>query len=265
MKLKKYQVLIEAFNAYYAIGLLLYGLGLYISSNTRMFLWIFFGASLIITGWTGFLLRSFLEHRNRRHGFRIMSDVMTYEIKPQHRYTLRYTTTLKAQTNHLMVYPVGYQWTGHGHEGVPIVTGDGHRLVAAVEPSKENIGATHTTPHKITGHAAGDSHYWFIAFNPPLHNGEVVDIKYSQEFHDEDAYANPILYYFVKIPMKRLELNVKFSKPSMPKEVWCSYIKPSDPKRSYKTTGVRYDSEKQWATWVIEKPKKGYYYRIQWQ
>lgn len=264
MQYKKHRTLIETLNNYYALAVLLYGIGLYVSSNTRVFIWIFFGASLIITGWTGFLLKSYLAHRYGLHGFRMLSDIMTYEIKPQDKYILRYTTTLRAETNHLMVYPIGYQWSGSGHEGVPEIVGEGHRLVTAIEPSNEYAGHSKTIPHKITGHADGDWHYWFVAFNPPLHKGEVVDVKYSQEFHDKDGTAKPILYYFVRIPMKRLELNVKFPKTALPKDVWCSYIKPSDPRHSYKTKGVRYDAEKQWATWIIEKPKKGYCYRIHW-
>lgn len=65
--------------------------------------------------------------------------------------------------------------------------------------------------------------------------------------------------------MKRLVLNVKFPADNLPQSVSCSYIKPSDTRRTHHVGDISYDPDKQWATWTIENPKKGYSYRIQWQ
>ncbi|HEX6258661.1 MAG TPA: hypothetical protein VFZ48_04230, partial [Candidatus Saccharimonadales bacterium] len=200
-----------------------------------------------------------------RHGFSIVSDNMSYEISPNNRSVLRFATKIKAGDNHLMVYPIGYQWTGSGEESVPKVTGKHQQLLTLTQKQR----GRHTlkpVPYEATAVSTdGDWHYWFIALNPPVHKGDVIEIKYSQEFHDKKGQARPYLYYFVRTPMKQLELNVKFPTSMRPKLVSSSFIKPSEPSRPYPKAGVVYDPHKQWATWVIEKPKKGYCYRIHWQ
>jgi hypothetical protein len=65
--------------------------------------------------------------------------------------------------------------------------------------------------------------------------------------------------------MQRLELNVKFNKKTLPNKVTSSIIKPSNPERPFAKTGVEYSRDKQWATWVIDNPKRGYCYRIHWE
>ena len=203
--------------------------------------------------------------RNQRHGFRIISDVMSYEINGNHKYTLRYATTIKAANDHLMVYPIGYRWTGSGVEAIPKLNGKGQQLLTPLQPRHKG-SAIKIAPYEApTVSTEGDWHYWFIALNPPVHKGEVVEIKYTQEFQDKKGMARPYLYYFVRTPMKQLELNVKFPANALPTSISSSYIKPSDPNRPYLKPGVEYDPDKQWATWVIERPKKGYCYRIHWQ
>ncbi|HYG83478.1 MAG TPA: hypothetical protein VD907_01225 [Verrucomicrobiae bacterium] len=263
--LKKLRKLIEAINTYYAFAVLLYTLVLFIAANTEVFVWIFAIVTPFLAGWGGYLFYDFLAQRNQRHGFRILSDSMSYEINSNHRSVLRYTTKIRADTNHLMVYPVGYQWSGSGEEGIPKVSGKGQQLLALFK-NKTSRGSMKPAPYVATTVSTeGDWHYWFIALNPPVHKDEEIEVKYSQEFHDKKGVAKPYLYYFARTKMERLELNVKFPANARPQVVTSSYIKPSEPSRPYTVPGAVYNPERQWATWVIEKPKKGYCYRIHWQ
>ncbi len=261
--LKKLQKFIEAINTYYAFALLLYALLLYAAGNSRVFLWILCGGVPLLMAWGGYLLRSVVEQRTQRHGFTVMSDSMIYEIGPKHNYTLRYTTRLRAATDHLMVYPIGYQWSGSGVEGIPLLAHDGQQLLTVYRHDRRS---TETLPYEaMTVSTEGNWHYWFIAFNPPVHRGNDVEIKYSQSFQDKAGTAKPYLYYFVRTSMKTLELSVKFPTGSHPIDVRSSYVKATDPNRPYNKPGVVYDKDKQWATWIIHRPKRGYSYRIDWQ
>lgn len=260
--MRKIRKWVDTINTYYAFALLLYALILFIARHSNIFL-----AFLLVTlpplaCWTGFLLRSYVDRRNQRYGFKMVSDSMTYEIRKDHRYVLRYSTKLQAAGDHLMTYPIGYQWTGAGKQGPPKVLAKKQQTLAVVHRAKN--GTEKTTPYKSADSTDGEWHYSFVAFNPPVHKGEVVYIDYSQEFHDKKHRAKPILYYFVRIPMKRLELTVTFPASALPKDVVGSYIKPSDPSRPFLKRGVRYNKGKRWATWVINKPKRGYCYRLTW-
>ncbi len=265
MDSKKLQKLIEAINAYYAFALLVYAAVLYLANNSYLFFWIFILSTPILTGWTGYLIKSYLQQRNQRYGFKMLSDVISYEIKSNNRYILRCSTKIRADASHLIVYPVGYKWTGDGEETPPIITGKGQQLLGLVERYTSKNDVAKITSYKETVSAEGDWHYWFVALTPPVYKGDIVDIEYSQEFYDKRNVAVPRLSHFVRTPMKRLELNVKFQANDLPKSVTCSFIKPSDPRRAHPSNGVNYDPQKQWATWVIENPKRGYCYRIQWQ
>lgn len=256
--------LVEAVNDYYAFSLLAYAAVLYVASHHHVFFWILGFATPILAGWTGYLLKSYLDSRNQRRGFRIVSDSMTYEIHPKNRYTFRYNTKIRAEWNHLMVYPIGYQWTGEGVEGTPKVTGKGQHLLSTVKQGAK--AAIKISPYQSTGLTTeGDWHYWFIALNPPLFKGDTARIKYSQEFFDKKGRARPHLGYFVRVPMQELVLNIKFDPKNMPKKVMSTIIKPSDPNHPYTTPGVKFDREKQWATWTIQNPKKGHCYNIHWE
>jgi hypothetical protein len=265
MNLKKLQKLLNAINTYYGSAVLLYTAVLYFTAHSHLFRWIFMLSTPILTAWSGYLLKGYLDSRNLRYAFRKLSDVMTYEIVDNHKYILRFTTTLKAGANHLLVYPIAYQWTGRGEESVPTITNPGQQLLAHVKRRTNKDNTVEVAPTNVTTETNGDWHYWFIGLNPPVHKDEIVEIKYSQEFYDTKASAKPYLYYFVKTKMKRLELNVKFPAGALPQKVTGYYIKPSDPGRPYTSKDVDYDSDKQWATWTINHPKKGYCYRIEWQ
>jgi hypothetical protein len=260
---KKIQNVLDRIDSYYALALTLYAAALYVLGNTYLFFWIFVAATPVLTGWGGYLLKSYVEQQSQRYGFKVVSNIMSYEINPNHKYVLRYTTKVQSQANHLMVYPICYQWTGSGEEGVPKVTGKGQQLLTL---AKRGRGALSAKPYEASAVSTEDDwHYWFIALNPPVHKGGHVEIKYSQEFHDKKGVAKPYLYYFVRTRMKRLELNVRFPANSKIKTITGSYIKPSDSNRPYPTPGVVYNEDDQWANWVIDKPKKGYCYRINWQ
>lgn len=258
--LKKLQKFIEAINTYYAFALLVYAAALYVASDSTLFIWILLCLTPLLAAWGGYLLRSFVEQRTQRHGFRILSDSMTYEIGRQHNYTLRYNTRLLAATDHLMMYPICYRWSGTGNEGIPQLASEGQQLLAPLRVAHQR-----TMPFEpMSVSTEGNWHYWFVAFNPPIHKGGMVDIKYSQEFQDRRDTARPYIYYFVRTSMKKLELNVKFPSGYHPTAVTSSFVKVSDPNRPYIKPGVVYDADKQWATWVIHNPKRGYY-RIDWQ
>lgn len=261
---KKIHKWIEAINTYYAFAVLVYPVILFVANQIQLFIWIFAITTPLLAGWSGYLLKIYLDRRRLRHGFEIIADSMTYEIGQNHHYTLRYNTTAKARTTHLMTYPVGYQWSGSGEEAVPKLAGSGQELLGIVQKRKSYH--LRPVPYQSSGTSTeGDWHYWFIAFNPPVHTGDEIQIKYSQEFYDKQGTAQPYLYYFVRTAMKRLELHVRFPQNANEKIVTSSYIKPSDPHRPYAMPGVVYDADRQWASWIIEKPKIGYCYRIHWQ
>ncbi|HEU5187143.1 MAG TPA: hypothetical protein VFT87_01425 [Candidatus Saccharimonadales bacterium] len=261
--IRKIRKWVDTINTYYAFALLLYGLILFIARHSNIFLAFLLVTLPPLTGWTGYLLRSYFDRRNQRHGFTMVSDGMSYEIRKNHKYILRYTTKLRAAGDHLMTYPVGYQWTGAGRQGAPHVFSKHQHIMKVVHKSKN--GVEKIAPYKLANAADGDWQYSFVAFNPPVHNGELVQIDYEQEFYDKQHRAKPILYYFVRTPMKRLELSVKFPASGLPKAVTGSYIKPSDSRRPYLKRGVRFNKNQRWASWVISKPKRGYCYRITWQ
>jgi hypothetical protein len=251
---------VDAINNYYAFALLVYTVALFAASYSNVFVLVFILATPVVAVWGGYLTKSYFDRRTLRHGFRIETDVMSYEIGANRRYKLHYDTKLKAGRDNLMVYPISYQWTGSGDESIPKIKGKGLQLMAPVTGGRKP--AAYGTSSSSTD---GDWRFWFIALNPPVHKGDIVDINYTQEFFDKRGEANPCLYYFARIPMKRLTLNVMFAKGATPSEVTCSYIKPSRPDRPFETTGVEYDRAKHWATWVIENPKVGYCYRINWK
>lgn len=263
--LKKLQKYIAAINTYYAFAVLLYTAALYAASHSYPFAWLIITITPLLAGWTGYLLKGYFDQKQLRHGFRIVADKMTYEIGRQGKSLLHFHTTLQAATNHLMVYPISYQWTGEGDEAIPEVTGPGQRLLALVRRHGHDSDEVKVAPYDFTSSIQGDWHYWFVALNPPLHRGDITELQYTQAFHDKKGVAKPILYYFVKVPMKRLELSVKFPKEALPQTVKGSIIKASDPRRPRPVAGVQYDPEKQWATWVIKNPKTGACYRIEWQ
>lgn len=257
----KLKELADAINSYYALALLIYPALLFVTSNTKLFVAVALVASPIMAGWGGYLLRSFVARNNRWYGFRVVSDVMTYEIDQHHKYSLRYATTVKADTNHLMVYPVGYQWTGKGTEDVPTVTTKGQQLLSIVKNNKVT-----PLPYKESSVSLeGDWHYWFIALNPPMHKGQVTTLRYKQNFHDKEQAAKPFLFYYVRTKMEKLELNVIFPASALPKKVVGTYTKLSDMSRPYTDASVVYDVDERKASWTILKPKKGYCYRLDWQ
>lgn len=259
--LKKIRLWVEAINTYYAFALLLYGAGLFALRHSTIFILILVATLPVLAGWSGYLLRSYLDRRSQRHGFSVLSDSMSYEVRSRNKYTLRYVTRLKAATDHLMTYPVGYQWTGSGKHLAPRLNADKQYLLTAVRHTKN--GEVRTVPYKSTV-AGGDWHYNFVAFNPPVHRGDIVTVQYKQDFYDTKHHAKPMLYYFARLPMKRLELSVKFLPNALPRKVTCSYIKPSDPSRPYEQKGFYYDQNHGWVIWTIAKPKRGYCYRITW-
>lgn len=257
---KKLEDVPDLVNTYYAFVLTVYAFALYIGNHSHLFWQSLFLATPLLAAWAGFQFRDFYTRRTQRHGFRVVSDVMTYEIVNKRESTLRFDTRLKAGTDHLMVYPIGYQWDGT-NESTPKIRGNGQRLLGPV--------GTGDVQQKInyinqTESAEGDWHYWYIALNPAVHKGDIVDISYSQELQDNKNTAKPSLYYFVRVPMGQLELTVKFG-AVRPRSITGSFVKSSDRSRPHIVEGVRFDTTTNSATWTIEKPKKGYCYRVDWQ
>lgn len=263
MDLKKVQKYIEAINTYYGFAVLAYVAILYVASHNHLFWWILLALTPLLAGWTGSLIYGFWLRRHQRYGFRVIADAMTYEILGSHNYSLRYTTTLKADENHLFTYPIGYQWSGKGEESLPRLLDPDQKLLGVVH-TNEKDDSVNVAPYRENVTNEGEWKFWLVGLSQPVYKGEIVQVKYAQDFNDKKGAAKPYLYYCVRTSMERLELNVKFP-DEKPKTVYGSYIKPTDTRRAILADGVQYDPEKQWAAWVIHKPKIGYTYRIQWQ
>lgn len=258
--MKKINDWINAINNYYAFALLLYGAALYVSSLSHAFVIVFMIATPVIAGWGGYLFKSFIDKRTLRHGFKVRSEQIEYQIQAGRRYALRYKTKLEAHADSLMVYSYSYQWTGEGDESMPKLRGKGMQLMSPLTATRKLVPY-----HIASGSTTGDWRYWFIAINPPTNKGDVIEIDYTQDFYDKKNEAKPYLYHFVRVPMERLTLSVSFSKNDTPTDVEGSFIKPSQPSRPYAASGVEYDPSRRWATWTIEHPKVGYCYRIHWK
>jgi hypothetical protein len=264
MDVNKLRKAIEAINTYYAFAVLLYVAALYVAGHSQYFLWLLIVITPLIAGWTGYILNNVLSARRQRYGFRVLSDNLTYILKGDHRASLKYVTKLQADANHLMVFPVGTQWTGKGEEHVPVITGEDQKLLGVVRIDEKSSKTTFG-PYIESVPTEGNWHYWFVGLKSPLYKGEQTEIKYSQDFEDTRLSAKPCLYYLVRTSMKTLDLQVKFPDNKMPKEVTCRIVKPGDSRRSYPSKGIIYDPDKNWATWRIDNPKRGYCYRIEWQ
>jgi hypothetical protein len=266
MELNKFQNVVNAVNSYYGFAIIIYAVALFLTGHGHLFWWAFIILTPILCAWGGYLLKPVVDRRVQRYGFRLLSDVMSYEISPNHKYTLRYTTKIKAEMDRLFVYPLSHQWTGSGEdEAAPVLSGSNQYLMGLVKDDHLKDHPQSIEPYELTLGSSGDWQFWFVAFNPPLHKGNTAEIKYSQVFHDPDGSAKPCLYYIVRTAsMKSLELNVKFPKNSAPKNVTASYTKPSNSTKFYKIKNFRYDHEKQWAILQIDNPKKGCCYRIDW-
>lgn len=264
MVLHKLHKFVEIINTYYAFAVLMYVVALYVSSHSQLFWWIIASVTPILAAWSGFLFKSYLDGRNQKHGFKLLSQVMSYEIDDNNLYTLRYTTSLEALANRLMIYPVGYQWSGESEGSIPRILSANHKLVGVINKYDHDSKTAKVRSYSENVPTEEEWDYWFVGFEKALYRGDKALVKYEQEFLDKKRKAKPCLYYVVNTPMEKLELNVKFAKSKMPSRVECSYFKLSDRRKIVKSDGVIFDPEKQWAVWSIEKPKLGYCYRIDW-
>jgi hypothetical protein len=265
MDWKKVQKLVEAINTYYAFAVLMYVAAIYVASHNHLFWWILLAVTPLLAGWTGYLLKGYFEDRNLKHGFKVISNVMSYEILGDHHYRLHYKMKIKAEANRMMVYPIGYQWSGETEGSLPVLSDPGQHLVGVVDKHDPLTGTFKVSSYKESVSSEGDWNYWFVSFDHALYKGETIDINYTQDFYDKKRIAKPWLYYMVNTSTDKLELSVKFPADSLPKKVTSSFSKLSDRRKSYASKGVNYDPEKQWATWVINHPKFGHVYRIDWQ
>ena len=266
---KKLRQFIDAVNSWYGFSLIAYAAVVYLYSHTVLLISLLLLGIPIFTGWGGYIFRGYWQARTQRYGFRILSDDVSYEIGPNKTYTFSYNTQVKACVDHLMVYPVGYRWSGEGEETMPQVTGAGQHLLAMIQNPKHKKGKkadlAKLLPYQTTISADGDWRYSFIVLNPPIHKDQTVNIEYSQGFVDTKNKARPRLNYFVRMPLDEVTLNIKFPDGVEPKKLTSSYIKPADPSKPLEREGVVFDKTKHWATWHITDPKPGYCYRIDWE
>jgi hypothetical protein len=261
MDFKRLQKWMNSVNGYYAFALLLYGIGLYLFRHSNLIVWLVALVVPLLTGYLGYMTNSFLIDRHEAFGFTITSVTMTYELLGNSKYLLRYTLQLKARRDRLMVYPLNHIWTGAGVEGLPRLTNKGQQLLGTVQP--DGKGGVMVAPY-VDSRTDGEFKYWFAAFDPPIHRGESVEIKYHQEFKDTEGRAKPWLYYTVRTSIKQLELSVKYPADALPNTVRSGYFRLADRRRVYPTNGVRYDRDKQWATWSIQRPRARRGYQIDW-
>lgn len=265
MDWKKVQKLIEAVNTYYGFAVLVYLAVLYIASHNHIFWWALLTLTPVLAGWTGYLLKGYLEGRNLKYGFQVESHEVTYEILGSNRYRYTLSTQVKAAANRLMTYPVGYQWSGEGIGSIPKLPISGQSLLGIISKYNSDTGTAHITPYKEQVSSESDWNYWFVGLDHALYKGETANIKYIQDFYDARKKAKPYLYHMVNTATKKLELNVKFSAENLPTHVSGSYFKLNDRRRTYLAKGVVYNPDTQVATWTISRPKYGYCYRIDWQ
>jgi hypothetical protein len=267
---KKAQNIANAINSYYAAAVIVYGVVIYVVNyiyshnynHLHFLIWIPIIIAPFIGGWSGYLLKSYLDQRNQRYGFKTISDSTTYEIAADNKYILHSTLKLQAASNYVMMYPFTYKWSGKGTEGIPKVTGKGQTLLAL---QRRKNGKINYVPYEISS-TQGAWHTWFIAINPPIHKGDKITIEYSQELLDKKGSAQPNLWHVVNTPIDKLELKVQFPPHMTPTDYTSSYTKPSDQRRPYiVASGARYDVANRQIIWTIQKPKLGYYYSIDWK
>lgn len=265
MDWSKLHKLVEAVNTYYAFTVLLYVAVIYVSSHSQIFLWILLALTPVIAGWTGWLLQSYFAGRNEKHGFRLLDHVMTYEVLGGNRYRYSLQARVRAEANRLMVYPVGYQWSGEGPVYLPQIRDKGQHLVGTVENYNSDTAAAHVAPYKEIVASEADWNYWFVGFDRALYRGEIAEIHYTQDFYDAKKKAKPCFYHMVNSSVKKLEMNVRFPADALPTTVTASYFSLKDRRRVHMSKEIEYSPDKQWVTWTVKKPKFGYCYRIDWQ
>lgn len=218
----------------------------------------------VISAAAGFILRPIIEEQKQWYGFRIISNKMTYEIKNSNDSKLSYKLELDPAQDHLMMYPIGHNWTGTGAESTPKLLSPNQQIMAPIVHKGGKTTPAKPKPYEANAiSVAGNWRYWFVAFNPAVHKGKPVTIEYSQNFHDTKKSAKPFMYYFVRRPMQKLTLVAKFPAHHTPSEVTGSFIKADDPNKADILDNVVYDKHKRCATLTINRPKRGYY-RLDW-
>jgi hypothetical protein len=255
--------LVNTVNAYYSFALIIYVAFIYATRHNHFFIWIIIAATLSMAAWGGYTIHSLMQQRIQRYGFRTIKDSMTYDVSKPSRHILRYSTEIKAEADHLFVYPIAHQWTGSGAEEMPTVSEPGQQVLAQVNTIDKAEGPK-VGPYRLTMASGGEWQYWFVAFNPPMQKGDTALVKYSQAFNNADHTAKPCLYYYVSRSMARLELTVKFPPNEKTKAITAHFFKPSDNRRPFTIKDAHYDPDNHTANWVIDHPKKGYCYQINW-
>lgn len=263
--LKRLHKAIEAINTYYAFAVLLYVAALYIASHSQYFLWLLIIITPLIAGWTGYIVRTYLDKRNHKFGFRLLALSMSYEIIDQKHYKLRFSIKIKAASNRMMVYPVGYKWTGTGKASIPMLKNASQKILGVVSDPDAINGIAKVGPYEEMVSSEGDWCYWLVGLEKPLYKGEIAEIHYTQDFYDAKRTAKPYMNFMVNSTMQKLELNVKYPESMMPQKVSGSVFNLNDRRHAHPSADVTFDPDKKWATWTIEKPKLGRSYRINWQ
>lgn len=263
MVFNRLEKFIEVSNNFYAFALLVYAVILYFSGHYLVLVWLLIVASPLLAGWTGFLLHGFYERHYLYHGFKILADTMTYELGPKQRATLRYDLELQAKQDNLLVYPIAHEWTGIGSEQTPELADPRQSILGVITQNSDQPSLPQ--PYSFDGTSAGNWKYWFVAFKPGVSKNQIVRISYKQKFVASVMQAKPQLSYTPQISMKRLTLNVRLPAGAKPESVMSGFSKPYAPRQVVPQSELQFDPDKEWVTWVIHKPKRGYTYSITWK
>ena len=240
------------------------------SSQTYFILFSGFMAlvTLMLVGWTGYIVRGVRDRDRLYHGFRRLSKAMSYEVdeKDRTKYTLRYTDEVRIATNRVVIYPIRYHWSGEGKETVPkayIIDDDTkEKKPQLVFPESEHY-------IESDGEGRGPWVWYFIAINPPRYRSKKpITILYEQEFHDQKNKEDSRLDFWVTDgDLKMLTLQVKLQRDHLPL-TRCQYRhgKPvPQPSDREDITSMYNKSAGHLVSWSIPNPKKDYVYRFDWR
>lgn len=206
------------------------------------------------------------------HGFRRLSRTMSYEIKDTSNSTLQYVDIVQAAETGLIAYPM-YHWSGEGEYGVPTaqsveIDADTHEEQAASRQTQQILGVVRQgriEPYREQNERDKPWHCYFVAFNPPIKQGDRLKIIYDQHFRcHKGKKPDPHLGFYAERHLEALTLRAK--PLGVPGAITLSDFGPLDRIRpTIKRDGWEYyDRTTGWITWEIANPENGHEYRINW-
>jgi hypothetical protein len=188
-----------------------------------------------------------VEHQR---GYRWVRATYTYTVSRDdwHFHHQDVEIEIQAIRHGVRTFSNQYSWTGSGDEEGPIVTSQGHTVLAP--------------PRRALGWRSYD-----VTFNPALRKGQTTTITLVQVLHDTGEKFEPFLAKTVLETMGELVLRVDLPRELRPRQVWHIVRVGTGPEaHEVDVTEVPLSPNGAGSTieWVIPKPIPGHNYELSW-